>query len=213
MNPAVMEKVAEDLIALKRQYGDAKIFIPADRDKALGAINRLGYIRKKTFAVDDPAVLEEIQRLANTYRKVIILPNPPESYELYVATYESTSLSASPSSAASSGSRGCLFAFLIIVAVVVVVVVFLISGNQNPTSRQSTAQQGQIVGTMRAVSANQLNMRSGPGQTYSVVRVFTRNERIMTIGDPQNVKGEQWIQASTPDGQTRGWVIRKFLSP
>lgn len=78
--------------------------------------------------------------------------------------------------------------------------------------QSASAPSGSSVGTMRAINANQLNMRGGPGPSYPVVRVFARNERIVTIGDPQNVNGEQWIQASTPDGQTRGWVTRKFLS-
>jgi uncharacterized protein YraI len=66
---------------------------------------------------------------------------------------------------------------------------------------------------MREVRAIQLNMRSGPGKQYSVIKVFTQNERIITIGEPQNTDGELWIQASTPDGQSRGWVTRKFLYP
>jgi uncharacterized protein YraI len=65
----------------------------------------------------------------------------------------------------------------------------------------------------RAVRAKQLNMRSGPGTQYSVVQVFKQNEIIVTIGEPQNVNGEPWIQASTPDGRTRGWVNRKLLNP
>ena len=101
---------------------------------------------------------------------------------------------------------------LVVVGAVVAVIVGLNSGGSRRDSRHP-ASQGQTVGTMREVKANQLNMRSGPGQNYSVVKVFTRNERIVTVGESQTNGGQEWIYASTPDGQTRGWVTRKFLAP
>lgn len=70
-----------------------------------------------------------------------------------------------------------------------------------------------IVGTMREVNTINLNMRSGPGPNYSVVATFPKHSRIVSYGETRNVDGELWTQASTPDGQTRGWVKRKFLSP
>lgn len=79
--------------------------------------------------------------------------------------------------------------------------------------RQSRAIQPSPIGTMRKINANQLNLRSGPGKNHPVIKVFGRNESIVTVGDPQNINGELWIQASTPDGRTRGWIARKFLYP
>jgi hypothetical protein len=69
------------------------------------------------------------------------------------------------------------------------------------------------VGTMREVNTVKLNMRSGPGSNYPVVATFPKKSRIVSYGETRNVNGELWTQASTPDGQTRGWVNRKFLSP
>ena len=122
----------------------------------------------------------------------------------------------SSSSGSGSTNRGCLIGCIVLIAVVVLVfiisVVVLINVSST-TSQKHSPTQAQTVGTMRAINANELNLRSGPGRNYPAVRVFTRHERIVTIGDPQVVNGEQWIQASTPDGQTRGWIARKFLSP
>jgi hypothetical protein len=77
----------------------------------------------------------------------------------------------------------------------------------------NNSTQSRIVGTMREVNTTNLNMRSGPGSNYSVVSVFPKKARIVSYGETRMVDGELWTQASTPDGQTRGWVNRKFLSP
>ena len=71
----------------------------------------------------------------------------------------------------------------------------------------------QAVGTAREVNAIKLNMRSGPGSNYPVVATFSKKTRIVSYGETRKVNGELWTQASTPDGQTRGWVNLKFLSP
>ncbi len=119
------------------------------------------------------------------------------------------------SSSSIGPSRGCAIAFFaipgLIVLIVIVWVVVTMSSRNN--SGQQVSSQDQTIGTMRQVKATQLNMRSGPGKQYSVTKVFRQNERIVTIGEPQNIGGELWIQASTPDGQTRGWISRKFLDP
>lgn len=109
-------------------------------------------------------------------------------------------------------SRGCAIAIFAAILIAIIWVIAIMIG-RNSSDRGQSSSQSQTVGTMRQVKANQLNMRSGPGKQYSVVRTFSQNERIVTIGEPQNVDGQLWIQASTPDGQTRGWIIRKFLDP
>ena len=75
------------------------------------------------------------------------------------------------------------------------------------------SSQTRTVGTMREVNTINLNMRSGAGANYSVVATFPKKSRIVSYGETRNVNGELWTQASTPDGKTRGWVNRKFLSP
>lgn len=101
---------------------------------------------------------------------------------------------------------------LVVVFAIVAWVIAILDRKQSRTT-QSSPTQSAPVGTMRKIKANQLNLRSGPGKNHPVVKVFTRNESIVTVGDPQNINGELWIQASTPDGRTRGWIARRFLDP
>lgn len=75
------------------------------------------------------------------------------------------------------------------------------------------SQQPRAIGTVREVNTISLNMRSGPGSGYSVVATFPKQSRLVSYGETATVGGELWTQASTPDGQTRGWVNRKYLSP
>lgn len=70
----------------------------------------------------------------------------------------------------------------------------------------------QTAGKMREVNTTNLNMRSGPGNGYSVVATFPKKTRIVSFGETKTVNGELWTQASTPDGQTNGWVNLKYLS-
>jgi SH3-like domain-containing protein len=107
---------------------------------------------------------------------------------------------------------GCLLVIAIILAIIYGV------GKQFETTTTNTRtiddpQQTRTVGTMREVNTINLNMRSGPGSGYSVVATFPKQSRLVSYGETITVGSELWIQASTPDGQTRGWVNRKYLSP
>jgi DNA-binding NarL/FixJ family response regulator len=115
-----------------------------------------------------------------------------------------------------SNGIGCVLAVVVVLAVGGLLVWAVKNEEAKHISspqQSASAPSGSSVGTMRAVRPLQLNMRSRPGKQYSVVRVFKQNERIVTIGEPQNVDGELWIQAATPDGQTRGWVGLNSLYP
>jgi hypothetical protein len=115
--------------------------------------------------------------------------------------------------APSAPGGGCVIAIALVALVISILIFASMNGNHGTASQQSSPRQDQTVGTISSVKAIQLNMRSGPGSKYPMVKVFSQNERIVSIGEPQNVNGDMWVQASTPDGQTRGWVNRKFLSP
>ncbi|HEX8353056.1 MAG TPA: SH3 domain-containing protein [Pyrinomonadaceae bacterium] len=81
------------------------------------------------------------------------------------------------------------------------------------TSTVEASGQAGAVGTMREVNTVNLNMRSGPGTSHSVVATFPKKTRIVSYGETRTVEGVLWTQASTPDGRVRGWVNRKYLSP
>ena len=80
-------------------------------------------------------------------------------------------------------------------------------------TQPGTTTQSGTVGTMREVNTINLNMRSGPGERYSVVATFPEKSRIVSYGETRMVGDQLWTQASTPDGRIKGWVNRKYLSP
>lgn len=213
-------KIFSDLKSITLPDG-SQVKIVAMSDAVESHIRKFHLKRAASFQRSDARVVEEARRLARRRDNSLLVVRTDDGFDLYDMKEESEIQARSTPSSYSgyvptaSQDRGCLIAIGVIVAIVVISYIIVVINKQSRMSSQSepAPQQGQLVGTMRAVNANQLNMRSGAGQTYPVVRVFARNERIVTIGDPQNVNGEQWIQASTPDGQTRGWVIRKFLTP
>jgi hypothetical protein len=84
---------------------------------------------------------------------------------------------------------------------------------RNQTNDVTQQNKGQTIGTMREVNTINLNMRSGPGTNYPVVDTFPKGSRIVSYGETRMVEGQLWTQASTPNGQIRGWVNRKHLSP
>lgn len=107
---------------------------------------------------------------------------------------------------------------LVVVGLVVGVIWLFVAWNIeiNANSRRGATTPpppGKIIGTMRETNTIKLNMRSGPGASYPVVKTFVQGERIVSIGQPQDVSGEVWIRAATPDGQVMGWVNRKYIRP
>lgn len=152
--------------------------------------------------IDDPRATEALRRAGASHHPSSAT-SPSSSY----------SAAASRTPVSSSPSGGCILLIALVPLIVILLIVAGMNGNRGGVPRQPSPQQGQTVGTMSSVKAIQLNMRSGPGSKYPVVKVFSQNERIVSIGEPQNVNGNLWVQASTPDGQIRGWVNRKFLSP
>jgi SH3 domain-containing protein len=210
-------KIFSDLKSIRLPDG-TQVKILAMSREVESHIRKFHLKKATSFQRSDPRVVEAARRLAIKRDNTLLVVRTDDGFDLYDMKEESQ-IQARERPATYSGyvptegqDRGCLIAIGIVVVIVIVLVIAIMSG-KGVNSTQQPAQQGQTVGTMREVRAVQLNMRSGPGKHYSVVRVFKQNERIVTIGEPQNVNGELWIQASTPDGQTRGWITRKFLSP
>jgi SH3-like domain-containing protein len=110
-------------------------------------------------------------------------------------------------------SLGCGVLILFIIGVIWFIAKTKTSPPSLDVGRNEYSDSYKEVGTTRSVNAPQLNMRSGPGANYPVVKTFDRNEIIVSIGEPVNVNGESWIRVSARDGQIRGWANRKYLSP
>lgn len=97
MNQEMMERVAEELISLKREYGD-KIFIPRSRVEGLQFIKKQSYGLKSTFAPDDPKILDELRQLARKHHLIVVLHNFPENYQIYVSSFDDKSVKAEKAS-------------------------------------------------------------------------------------------------------------------
>ncbi len=210
-------KIFSDLKSIIRPDG-TQVKILAMSGEVESHIRKFHLKKAASFQRSDPRVVEAARRMAIKRDNTLLVVRTDDGFDLYDMKEESQ-IQAQERSTSYSGyvptekqDRGCLIAIGIVVAIVSVLAISSLIGNRG-RSTQQPAEQTQNVGTMREVRAIQLNMRSGPGKQYSVVRLFKQNERIVTIGESQNVNGELWIQALTPDGQTRGWVNLKFLSP
>jgi len=211
-------KIFSDLKSISRPDG-SQVRIHAMSEEIESHIRKFHLKRAASFQRSDPTVVEEARRLAAKRDNSLLVVRTEDGFDLYDMKDESQ-IQAEQRPASYSGfvptarqDRGCLIVIAIGGVALIVAVIAIMSGYNPAAPPQSAPTQGQTIGTMRAVTAIQLNMRSGPGTQYPVVKVFKQNERIVTIGEPQNLNGELWIQASTPDGQTRGWTTRKFLSP
>jgi hypothetical protein len=215
-------KIFSDLKSITLPDG-SQVKIVAMSEAVESHIKKFHLKKATSFQRSDARVVEEARRLARKRDNSLLVVRTDDGFDLYDMKEESE-IQGRPAPGSYSGyvptarqDRGCLVAIGIVVLIVIIAVIAVMSGS-HPASHPanpplSVPQQGQTVGTMRSVTAIQLNMRSGPGTQYPVVRVFKQNERIVTIGESQTVNREQWIQASTPDGQTRGWITRKLLSP
>ena len=65
---------------------------------------------------------------------------------------------------------------------------------------QETVMQG-----VGIVTANQLNMRTGPATTYSIMHVLWKGNQVKVIDESGD-----WYQVKLSDGRT-GWVYRSYL--
>lgn len=108
---------------------------------------------------------------------------------------------------------GC---FLIVVILLVVFIAFCgppLTQQQRTQETVVDSQQSRSVGAVHEVNTINLNMRSGPGRGYPIVGTFPKRSKLVLYGETATIDGEPWTQASTPDGQTKGWVNRIYLSP
>lgn len=92
------------------------------------------------------------------------------------------------------------------------IVVLLFFGGLAITKRPVTSPRSNVSGTVRQINANELNLRSGPGKDYPILRVFTRGEELVSFDELQKADGYIWVRVQTLNGQTQGWIVRKYLS-
>lgn len=64
-------------------------------------------------------------------------------------------------------------------------------------------------GNYYRITSENLNMRSGPGTTYSVIKRLTRNENVQKLGQQKLSDGSLWFKIQTSQ-QKIGWINSKY---
>jgi hypothetical protein len=173
-------KIFSDLKSIRRPDGD-QVKIVAMSQEVESHTSRFHLKKAASFERSDPGVVTQARRLASRGNNTLLVVRTDDGCDLYDMKEESQiqgqkrPTSYSGYTPTERQDRGCLIAIAIVVLVVVVAVIAIISGNHVASPTQPAPQQGQTVGTMRLVKAIQLNMRSGPGNKYPVVKVFSQN--------------------------------------
>jgi len=62
---------------------------------------------------------------------------------------------------------------------------------------------------IRKIAATRVNMRGGPGTSYSVVAKLERGEEVRVVGEPQ----PGWLMLRTVEGDRLGYVAASLVTP
>ena len=79
-----------------------------------------------------------------------------------------------------------------------------------PFARQVTAQGGLSVGSSVYVASANVNLRTGAGLTYSVIRTYSNGATAKVVGGPTYASGYSWFKLTMFDGTT-GWMAADFI--
>lgn len=63
------------------------------------------------------------------------------------------------------------------------------------------------------VIASTLNLRQGPGRTYSIIDQLSRGQELEIVNRQSDLQGNPWLQVNIPRtrGRSRGWVAEQFV--
>ena len=65
-----------------------------------------------------------------------------------------------------------------------------------------------VAGDIRSVTGNRVNMRGGPGTSFTVVGKLTRGQEVEILADP----GDGWVRLRPLDGGSEGWMADFLLT-
>ena len=66
-------------------------------------------------------------------------------------------------------------------------------------------------GTVVRVAVDRLNLRSGAGTSYRIIRTYSRGTSATVTGNGTRANGYLWVPVEVSDG-TDGWFASEFLS-
>ncbi|HEV2074405.1 MAG TPA: SH3 domain-containing protein [Thermomicrobiales bacterium] len=73
-----------------------------------------------------------------------------------------------------------------------------------------TAQGGLSVGSSVYVASDDVNLRTGAGLTYSIIRTYSNGATATVVGGPTYASGYSWFNIRKYDGTT-GWMAVDFI--
>jgi hypothetical protein len=81
--------------------------------------------------------------------------------------------------------------------------------NPNPPASTGTLTVGRAA-TVNTTQGDKLNVRSGPGRTFSIVTKLDAGTRVTLLEGPRSADGLTWWRIRTPSG-AEGWVIESIV--
>lgn len=111
-----------------------------------------------------------------------------------------------PSPSSNSGPSGCLV--LLGVGLVLILVMGLCLQTRKRNVNNNTASVAQTYRTGYVNTIN-LNLREGPGTSYSVITTLPQNTQIFYLNQSQNNDGTMWVKVRV--GSQEGWANQKYL--
>tara|TARA_R110002110_G_scaffold1950_3_gene8892 strand:+ start:719 stop:1369 length:651 start_codon:yes stop_codon:yes gene_type:complete len=83
----------------------------------------------------------------------------------------------------------------------------LIAPSDGVVSDQSATMVTSVVGDLRTISANRVNVRGGPGTDFDVVTKLVRGDAVEVLQD----NGNGWVKMRALDGGPEGWIADFLL--
>ncbi|MBE9640930.1 SH3 domain-containing protein [Salipiger mangrovisoli] len=81
-------------------------------------------------------------------------------------------------------------------------------GTTVATAHPTKASADAMSGDLRRVTGTRVNMRYGPGTSYSVVGQLAEGDEVEILSDP----GDGWVKLQARKGGSAGWMYDAYLS-
>ena len=131
-------------------------------------------------------------------------------HQSYEAGYHSGKKRRRSTISVTGSSESGAYGTFCLVLVVGLVILLIVGAVQIELRRRSSFNPAN--GRMTHITANEPNLRAGPGTKYQIIRTLTKGDKVISFKDEQKADGHVWIRAATPDGQAQGWIVRKYVS-
>jgi hypothetical protein len=111
-----------------------------------------------------------------------------------------------PSPSSNSGPSGCLVVLGVGLVLIFVMGLCVQTGKRNVNNGTTNVAQTYRTGYVNTIN---LNLRNGPGSSYSVITTLPQNTQIIYLNQSQNNDGTVWVKVRA--GSQEGWANQKYL--